>query len=149
MASSDTGSRCLVEVAAIPTFFSPFRWRLISQLSNSYDMHDVDVLDTRWRGSIQPGEAPWRVTVRYPNVWRPPVHLAAAAPVAQVFLGFSRFPAARSVLDPATGIATVRWIDVRFAAGLTLDQRLGRSGLFQATVRVDQDGRVVAERLGQ
>jgi len=43
----------------------------------------------------------------------------------------------------------VRWIDVRFATGLTLDQRLGRSGLFQATVRVDQNGQVVEERLGQ
>jgi hypothetical protein len=74
---------------------------------------------------------------------------AAAAPIAQVFLGFSRFPAARSLFDPATGITTVRWIDMRFAAGVTLDQRLGRSGLFQATVRVDPDGRVVDERLGQ
>jgi hypothetical protein len=66
-----------------------------------------------------------------------------------VFLGFSRFPAARSFLDPATDVSTVRWIDVRFAAGLTLDQRLGRSELFQATVRVDRDGRVVDQRLGQ
>ena len=145
---SSLSSRCLIEVAAIPSFFSPFRWRLISQLSNSYDLHDVDVLDSRLRGPLQPGEGPWRVTVHYPNVWRPPVHSAADAPVAQVFLGFSRFPAARSLPDSATGTTTVRWIDVRFAAGLTLDQRLGRSGLFQATVRVDQDGRVVDERLG-
>src|SRR5262249_48532313 len=35
MPAANTGSRCLVEVAAIPSFFSPFRWRLISQLSNS------------------------------------------------------------------------------------------------------------------
>jgi membrane-bound metal-dependent hydrolase YbcI (DUF457 family) len=148
MPPASVSGRCLIEVAAIPSFFSPFRWRLISQLSNSYDMHDVDVLDARLRGPMRPGEGPWRVTVHYPNVWRPPVHSAAAAPIALVFLGFSRFPAARSFPDPATGIATVRWIDVRFAAGLTLDQRLGRSGLFQATVRVDQDGRVVDERLG-
>ena len=26
------GSRCLVEVAAMPSFFSPFRWRLIAQM---------------------------------------------------------------------------------------------------------------------
>jgi len=148
MPSASVGTRCLIEVAAIPSFFSPFRWRLISQLSNSYDLHDVDVLDSRLRGPVQPGEGPWRVTVHYPNVWRPPVHSATAARLAQVFLGFSRFPAVRSLPDPASGTATVRWIDVRFAAGLTLDQRLGRSGLFQATVRVDQDGRVVDERLG-
>jgi hypothetical protein len=133
----------------MPTFFSPFRWRLISQLSNAYELHDVDVLDGRMRRPPQEGEAPWRVTVRYPNVWRPPVPAAAAAPIAQVFLGFSRFPAVRSFPDPATGVTTVRWIDMRFAVGLTLDQRLGRSGLFQATVRVDRDGDVVNARLGQ
>jgi membrane-bound metal-dependent hydrolase YbcI (DUF457 family) len=146
---SSTGSRCLVEVAAMPSFLSPFRWRLISQLSNAYEMHDVDVLDGRLRRPPQPGEAPWRVTVRYPNSWRPPVYAAAAAPVAKVFLGFSRFPAARSFDDPGTGLTTVRWIDMRFAAGLTLDQRVGRSSLFQATVRVSPDGRVVDERFGQ
>jgi membrane-bound metal-dependent hydrolase YbcI (DUF457 family) len=149
MPPASLGSRCLVDVAAIPSFFSPFRWRLIAQLSNSYEMHDVDVLDPRMRRPLEPGEAPWRVTVRYPNFWRPDVYSAAAAPIAQVFLGFSRFPAARSFLDPATDVSTVRWIDVRFAAGLTLDQRLGRSELFQATVRVDRDGRVVDQRLGQ
>ena len=149
MPPGSLGSRCLIEVAAIPSFFSPFRWRLIAQLSNSYDMHDVDVLDARLREPPGAGAAPWRVTVRYPNVWGPPVHQAADARIAQVFLGFSRFPAARSFVDPATEIATVRWIDVRFATGLTLDQRLGRSGLFQATVRVDQNGRMVEERLGQ
>src|SRR5262245_43966971 len=42
MPSASASSRCLIEVAAIPSFFSPFRWRLISQLSNSYDLHDVD-----------------------------------------------------------------------------------------------------------
>ena len=133
----------------MPSFFSPFRWRLISQLSNAYEMHDVDVLDGRLRRPPQPGEAQWRVTVRYPNLWRPPVYAAAAAPVAQAFLGFSRFPAARSLFDPGTGLTTVRWIDMRFAAGLTLDQRLGRSSLFQATVRVNPEGRVVDERFGQ
>ena len=149
MPPGSPSSRCLVEVAAIPSFFSPFRWRLIAQLPNSYDMRDVDVLDARLREPPGAGAAPWGVTVRFPNVWGPPVHQAADARIAQVFLGFSRFPAARSFVDPSTGIATVRWIDVRFATGLTLDQRLGRSGLFQATVRVDQNGQLVEERLGQ
>src|SRR5262249_27950155 len=67
MPPASVSSRCLIEVAAIPSFFSPFRWRLISQLSNSYDLHDVDVLDSRLRGPVQPGEGPWRVTVHYPN----------------------------------------------------------------------------------
>jgi membrane-bound metal-dependent hydrolase YbcI (DUF457 family) len=144
-----SGSRCLVEIAAMPSFFSPFRWRLIAKLSNAYEMQDVDVLDGRLRRPPRPGEAPWRMTVRYPNQWTPGVRAAAAAPIAQVFLGFSRFPAARSFLDPATGITTARWADMRFATGLTLDQRAGRAGLFVATVRVDPEGRVLEEKLGQ
>ncbi len=147
--ASSTGRRCLVEIAAMPSFFSPFRWRLIAQLSNAYEMHDVDVLDGRTRRPPQAGEAPWRVTVRYPNQWTPAVRAAAVAPLAQTFLGFSRFPAARSFFDPATGITTARWVDIRFATGLTVDQRLGRSSLFQATVRVDSEGRILDERLGQ
>jgi inner membrane protein len=147
--AASTGSRCLVEIAAMPSFFSPFRWRLIAQLSNAYEMHDVDLLDRRMRQPPRAGEAPWRVTVRFPNLWRPAVEAAAAAPIAQVFLGFSRFPAVRSLSDPGTGTTTVRWIDMRFAAGVTLDQRVGRSALFQTTVQVDQNGRVLDERWGQ
>jgi len=143
-----TGSRCLVEVAAMPSFFSPFRWRLVAQMSNAYEMHDVDVLDARLRRPPEAGEAPWRVVVRYPNQWTPAVQTAAAASIPQVFLGFSRFPAARWVRDPRTAETTVRWVDVRFVAGLTIDQR-ARAGLFGATVRLDRDGRVLDQQLGQ
>jgi inner membrane protein len=142
-------SRCLVEMAAMPTFESPFKWRLIAHLSNAYEMHDLDVLDTRLRRPAEVGEAPWRVTVRYPNQWNATVRAAAGAPLAQVFLGFSRFPAARWIVDQRTGVSTVRWTDMRFAAGLTLDQRVGRGSLFTATVRVDPDGRILDTRLGQ
>jgi hypothetical protein len=77
------------------------------------------------------------------------VKAAAAAPVAQTFLGFSRYPAARWIADPKTGVVTVRWTDMRFAGGMTLDQRAGRGNLFGATVRVDSEGAVVSEQLGQ
>jgi hypothetical protein len=40
-----TGRRCLVEIAAIPTFMSPFDWRIVAQMSNSYEIHDVNILD--------------------------------------------------------------------------------------------------------
>jgi len=142
-----TGSRCLIEVAAMPSFFSPFRWRLIAQMSNAYELHDVDVLDARLRRPPEPGEAPWRVNVRYPNQWTPAVRMAAAAPIPRVFLGFSRFPAARWLRDPRTGETTVRWTDMRFATGLTIDQR-ARAGLFGATVRLDRDGALLEQRLG-
>ena len=145
-ATPSTGSRCLVEVAAMPTFFSPFRWRLIAQMSNAYELHDVDVLDARLRRPLEAGEAPWRIAVRYPNLWTPAVHQAATARIAQVFLGFSRFPAARSFSDPRTGETTVRWNDMRFATGLNIDQRARE--LFTATVRLGPDGRVISQTLG-
>jgi len=141
------GTRCLVEVAAMPSFFSPFRWRLIAEMSNAYEMHDVDVLDGRLRRPAETGEAPWRVTVRFPNQWNAAVRAAASASIPQVFLGFSRFPAARSFADPVTGESTVRWTDMRFATGLTIDQRA--RNLFTVTVRLDRDGHVITQTLGQ
>ncbi len=142
-----SGSRCLVEVAAMPSFFSPFRWRLIAQMSNAYEMHDVDVLDSRLRRPPEAGEAPWRIAVRFPNQWNPAVRQAAAARTAQTFLGFSRFPAARWFTDRATGETTVRWNDMRFVTGLTIDQR-ARASLFAVTVRLDRDGRIISDGLG-
>jgi len=39
------GRRCLIEIAAMPSFTSPFRWRIIAQLSNAYEIHDIDLFD--------------------------------------------------------------------------------------------------------
>jgi membrane-bound metal-dependent hydrolase YbcI (DUF457 family) len=142
-------SRCLVDLAAMPTFLSPFKWRIIARLSNAYELHDVDVLDSGLRRAPEVGAAPWRVTMRVPDQWTPMVKAAAGAPLAQTFLGFSRFPAARWAADPRTGDITVRWTDMRFAGGLTLDQRVGRGNLFSATVRIGADGRLLGEQLGQ
>ena len=143
-----TGSRCLVEVAAMPSFFSPFRWRLIAQMSNAYELHDVDVLDARLRRPPEAGEAPWRVTVRYPNQWTPAVHTAAAATLPQVFSGFSRFPAARWFTDPPNR-RDDRALD-RHAICDGPDDRSarGRSNLFTVTVRLDRDGRLIDEKFG-
>jgi membrane-bound metal-dependent hydrolase YbcI (DUF457 family) len=142
-------SRCLVDLTAIPAFGSPFQWRLIARLSNAYELHDVNVLDPELRRPVEPGDAPWRVTLRYPDQWTSTVAAAARTPVAQTFLGFSRFPAARWLADPRSGVVTVRWTDMRFASGMTMDQRIGRGNLFGATVRLTADGQVVEERLGQ
>jgi len=91
---------------------------------------------------------PWRLTLRYPDVWTPTVQAAAGSRVGQVFLGFSRFPAARSALGKE-GTTTVRWTDVRFAGGaLALNERGGRAGMFTATVRVGADGAIRDQFLG-
>jgi hypothetical protein len=144
------GRRCLIEIAAMPSFTSPFKWRIIARTSNAYEMHDIDLLDERFRDpdNEDGGEVPWRLTLRYPNVWTPAVQTAATSRVGQVFLGFSRFPAARSAVD-ANQVTTVRWTDVRFAGGvLALDQPRGRSSMFTATVRVGPDGTIVEQFLG-
>ena len=74
---------------------------------------------------------------------------AAATHLGQVFLGFSRFPAARSAVD-ANGVTTVRWTDVRFAGGaLGLDQAAPRGVPFTAMVRIAADGKVIEEKLGR
>jgi membrane-bound metal-dependent hydrolase YbcI (DUF457 family) len=146
---SSTGKRCLVELAAMPTFTSPFRWQIVAQVSNAYELRDVDLLDLRWREPDDESEAPWRTTLRYPNVWTPTVTHAAATDLGRLFLGFSRFPAARSAIDPH-GVTTVRWTDVRFASGgLALEQRRPGSSFFTATVTVGTDGQILQERLGR
>jgi len=142
------GRRCLIEIAAMPSFTSPFRWRIIAQMSNAYEIHDIDLLDRAFTDAAYASEAPWRLTLRYPNVWTPAAHQAAMTPVAQKFLAFSRFPAARTAVD-AQGAVTVRWTDIRFVGGVVaLDQPAPRTGLFTATVRLAPDGRVLEERLG-
>ncbi len=142
------GRRCLVEIAALPTFTSPFDWRIVAQMSNAFEIHDLNVLDSRLQEPAAVSEGFWRQVRRYPNVWTPTVGQAAASPLGQLFLGFSRFPAARSAVDPQ-GATTVRFTDVRFVGGaFGSDQPVRRVQLFTATIRLDPDGRVTSSRLG-
>jgi len=143
------GKRCLVEIVAMPSFTSPFSWRIIAQMSNAYEIHDIDLLDPQYRDPESGSSVPWRTTLRYPNVWTPTVQKAAATHLGQVYLGFSRLPAARSAID-ALGITTVRWSDMRFAGGMPgLDERGSRAIPFTATVRIGTEGQLLEERLGR
>jgi hypothetical protein len=147
-AATATGRRCLVEAAAMPSFISPFQWRIILHVSDAYEMRDINLLDGGLRLRDAGPDAPWRLTVRYPNVWTPAVMRAAATPLAQVFLGFSRFPAARSAVDPR-GVTTVRFTDMRFAGRPQgLNQETRRVDPFTATVRIGADGQILEETLG-
>jgi membrane-bound metal-dependent hydrolase YbcI (DUF457 family) len=141
--------RCLVEIAALPTFMSPFDWRIVAHMSSSYEIHEVNLLDGRLRQPDSETNVFWRQTLRYPNIWTPEAHRAAATRTGQVFLGFSRFPSARIAHD-SNGAAIVRFSDVRFAGGRTLtDQPVRRVQPFTITIRFDVDGNVIAENLGQ
>lgn len=138
-------ARCLVELAAMPDFISPFRWRLIAQLSNAYEVRDIDLLTGR--GLSGESLATRVLSLRVPNQWTPAVTAAARTPIAHMFLGFSRFPAARSLVAE-DGTTTVRWSDLRFVQGDLDDPRQFRRGLFAATVVLGPDGTVLAAQLG-
>ena len=127
---------------------SPFRWQIVLHLSNAYELRDLDLLDARWRAPDDPFDAPWRTTLRYPNVWTPTVRQAAETDLARLFLGFSRFPAARSAVD-AHGVTTVRWTDVRFAGGFAPEQRRPGPDIFTTTIRVGADGQILERHLGR
>lgn len=142
--ASDGTSRCLVEIAAMPDTLSPFRWRLIAHLSNAFEVRTIDLLSDT---DLATSSDVRIVATHYPNIWTPAVFQAARSPVGQVFLGFSRFPAARSVIA-ADGATTVRWNDLRFASETTPNIRQRAPNLFTATVQLNSDGTVVHERLG-
>lgn len=139
-------TRCLIEIAAMPSFVSPFHWRLVAHMSNGYEVQGVNVLDRRFHNAPAGDEVLWRTTIRYPNQWTPHVAQAADTRAAQEFLAFSRFPSVRSILDDTGGVM-VRWRDIRFVAE-EFRGRTQRADLFTLTVRLDPGGRLVEERLG-
>ena len=143
-------TRCLVELVAVPTFLSPFRWRVIAHLSNAYEVHDVDLLEARFRRP--PTDAEVVVADHVAVSERLDAGRSGPRPrrtLGRTFLGFARLPAARSIVDQ-TGTATVRWTDVRFmdAAPAAPNRGLQRDNLFTAVVRIGPDGQVLDERLG-
>lgn len=140
-------ARCLVEIALVPSFLSPFRWQMIVQLSDSYQVAQVNVLEDGFdRPPAVPADATWAGASLVPDQWTPAVLRAADSAVGRVFLDFSRFPATTSVLH-GDRTATVTWQDLRFANVPGRPQ--GRTNLFVATVRVGPDGRIIGERLGE
>ncbi len=144
----DPSGRCLIEIAAMPDFISPFRWRLVAHLSNAYEAHDINLLDMRLRQPPTSSEALWRLTLRYPNEWTPTVFQAAATRPAQTFLGFSRFPVVRTTVG-ADDVTTVSWFDLRFSGGAQTTRATDRArdraaaDLFGATVRVSASGAIL------
>jgi hypothetical protein len=171
-APHNAGAACLVEIAAIPTFLSPLRWQVIARSSDAYQMLELNLLsrvtaaperpvnndnsdnsdnsdngDNGDAGDAASGfDAPWRDAVHYPDQWTANVWRAADTDLARVFLGFSRFPAARSGLQEDRS-AMVSWTDMRFVG--TPVRRPGNGGMFAATVTLGPDGRVLSTQLGE
>jgi hypothetical protein len=127
---------CLIETAAIPTFASPFRWRVIARLSDAYELYDIDIADARIRSRTPPLELLTAISRRIPDQRNASTNEAASEHPARALLDFARFPQAQVVGD-STDEATVRFRDMRFV-GLDEDSPLQarRASLFTAVVKV-------------
>jgi membrane-bound metal-dependent hydrolase YbcI (DUF457 family) len=129
--------RC-VQAAALPTFLSPFRWQLIRQFPEGYELRQLS-----FAGANDPD---WLWVANESDPW---IAAAERTKTAQVFLRFSRMPARRSIVLP-DGAHQVRLIDVRFVGGPFQFRRDAEMRPpFVATIVLSPNGKVVAERLGQ
>jgi inner membrane protein len=128
--------RCL-QAAALPTFFSPFDWRLIRQQSDGYELRDVRL----GRGTSAQIFVPSQH-----DAW---IARARQTPTGRAFFNFSRFPAATSAALPG-GTHRVRAMDMRFLGppprGLEPDPQARAP--FVMTIEIAGDGAVRSERLG-
>jgi membrane-bound metal-dependent hydrolase YbcI (DUF457 family) len=132
------GPGACIQAAALPTFFSPFRWRAIRQYPNGYELSERSLL---------------RPNARVTPVWMPAdvgpaIARARATRTGRVFLDFSRFPSSHVVARGPDEVV-VRIVDVRFVGPvLRLDDNPRARSPFVATIAIDGGGRVVREQLG-
>jgi inner membrane protein len=149
LSENDRQRRCLLEIVALPTFTSPFQWRLVAQVSNAYETRDIDLLELARGEPAESSTAPWRLVQRVPNRWTPMTLAAAQTETARIFLGFSRLPAARAAQEP-DGNTVISWSDLRFTTGASRNlQDARRADFFTVTVVMAPDGRIVEHRLGE
>jgi membrane-bound metal-dependent hydrolase YbcI (DUF457 family) len=129
-------NECL-EAAALPTFFSPFSWRIIRRQPNEYELSDRNVLT-----------GPTRVaSTRLPSDNSPDVLRVRATRPGRVYLDFARFPIAQ-VVQRAGTLTTLRLLDARFVAMRSLGQDRATSARLSVVVTFDESGRIVEQRLG-
>jgi hypothetical protein len=125
-------------VAAVPTFVSPLRWRIIRRTTTGYEVCDWDLVagTTNETVNVLDDRGPW-------------VDRARSSGGAESFLRFARFAAARVAQPEADGSRVVSWTDLRFTEGIRrVDPRVSARGPFTMTVRLDAAGRLLEARLG-
>ena len=130
-----TGTRCLVEIAAMPTFMSPFSWRIIAHCRTPTRSATSICSTARFRTADATPRAV-AMTLRYPEFWTPAVwHRGRDAARPGRFSG-SRASRPRDRPSIGTATTTVRWTDMRFAARSRRGDQVGRARLFTAVVRI-------------
>jgi membrane-bound metal-dependent hydrolase YbcI (DUF457 family) len=124
--------------AALPTFFSPFRWRLVLRTPGGYQVEEISLL-----GKGLPEDI-----IMFPDERGGVVARASTAPMARMFLDFSRFPAAEA-MPHQNGDVTVHWYDLRFAERSTEPGDIRQhTSPFGVWVRVSKAGEIVGQGLG-
>jgi membrane-bound metal-dependent hydrolase YbcI (DUF457 family) len=127
---------CTLEMAALPGFGSPFRWRIVRKLSNGYEIREVNLLNGRDRPIALVASDATGV-----------VDAARQSSASQSLLRFSRFPAAR--VETHAHDTIVRLLDVRFLDGpVQGGDEPFRRGLFAVRIRLDSHGGILEERFG-
>jgi membrane-bound metal-dependent hydrolase YbcI (DUF457 family) len=126
-----TKSDVCVEAAALPTFFSPFRWRIIRQHSKGYELSD-----RRAVGQDATIESAWLAS---DSAY---VDRVRATRPARVYLDFARFPLAE-LLARTPSLTTVRLSDARFVMMPLNDRGVSASAPLSVVVTVDASGRIV------
>jgi membrane-bound metal-dependent hydrolase YbcI (DUF457 family) len=109
-AARPAGPDACLTAAALPTFVSPFTWRIVRRSASGYEISD--------RSVFAPSR-PQRST-RVTSDSGPEVARARSTRAGQVYFDFARFPIARVTRTPA---AAVRLYDARFV-GLPADGSL-------------------------
>jgi inner membrane protein len=133
-------ANCLARMAALPTFGSPLAWTIVAPLRNGYELRDLNIL-----ARPDPTARPARRF--FPNAWTPEVVKASHTRLGQIYLGFSRFPAADSLVT-GDGSTVVRWSDMRFVTSIRRTDEETEGAAFSAVVRLDRSGTVVGEHFG-
>jgi hypothetical protein len=132
---------CLVDLAALPSFVSPFKWRIVARSAQQYDVADIDLWVEGGGRLPAPQFASLPAAPRAADFRGHPT-----SRVARVFLDFARFPTETSRTD--AGTTTIQWQDVRFLRPPVQPGR-GVPDLFTASIRIAADGRIVDEGLGR
>jgi membrane-bound metal-dependent hydrolase YbcI (DUF457 family) len=131
------GPASCTEAAALPTFFSPFTWRIVRQQPNGYELSDRSVFDT----------PAYARPIRLVSDTGPDVRRARATRAGIAYLDFARFPIAQiSNRTPTT--TTVRLLDARFIVIPSGAQDAAARAALQVVVELDASGRVVHQRFG-
>ena len=132
-----TRPEACIEAAALPTFFSPFTWRIIRRQRGDYELSDRDVLAT----------TPAIQSTRLTSDSGPDILRVRATRPGRLYLDFARFPIAQ-VPERTGTLTTVRLFDARFVAMRSLSQDGATNARLSVVVTLDESGRIVNERFG-